>query len=109
MEQRRRNKQFYTVPFVWNKTLWVMTFALFAIWLGVSLFLIYEIFTEKNTTEILISLVVFNAIMLPTVLVCEGLAPQRLEIGPDAIVILRRYKSVVLHREEIKVSKLCLQ
>jgi hypothetical protein len=43
-----------------------------------------------------------NAIFLPTILACEGLAPQRLEIGADAIVILRRYKSIVLERENIK-------
>ena len=27
-------KQFYTVPFVWDKTLWAMTFACFALWIG---------------------------------------------------------------------------
>ena len=40
--------------------------------------------------------------MLLAMLVCEGLAPQRLEIGEDKIVILRRYKSVTINRSEIK-------
>jgi hypothetical protein len=35
-------------------------------------------------------------------LVCEGLAPQRLEVGENQIVILRRYKSVVINRDDIK-------
>lgn len=98
----RSNKIFYTVPFVWNKSLWVMTFAVFALWVGVSLFQLYVIFTEENVIGPLIALVVFNAIMLPTVLLCEGLAPQRLEISADRIVVLRRYNSVVIERECVK-------
>lgn len=35
-------------------------------------------------------------------LACEGLAPQRLEVGESQIVVLRRYKSIVINREEIK-------
>ena len=27
MEQKGGNKVFYTVPFIWNRTLWVMTWA----------------------------------------------------------------------------------
>ena len=102
MEHKRSNKVFYTVPFVWNRSLWVMTFALFGLWIGLSGYMLYEIFTEENVTETLIGLITLNAIMLPTIIVCEGLAPQRLEIGADRIVILRRYKSVVLEREFIK-------
>ena len=96
-------KQFYTVPFVWNKTLWVMTFACFALWIGLSGWFLFQIFTtEGNDAALLGSLILVNAIFLPTILACEGLAPQRLEIGADAIVILRRYKSIVLERENIK-------
>ena len=108
-----KRKMFYTVPFVWNKTLWVMTFAVFALWIGVSGYQLYEIFTQDNVTEPLIALILFNVVMLPTILLCEGLAPQRLEIGDDKIVVLRRYRSIVLHREEIKsieyVSKLAFR
>ena len=103
-------KQFYTVPFVWNKTLWVMTFACFALWIGLSGWFLYHIFVDELATAALIELIALNIIFLPMILVCEGLAPQRLEIGDDKIVVLRRYRSVVLHREEIKsieyVSKL---
>ena len=103
-------KQFYTVPFVWNKTLWVMTFATFALWIGLSGWFLYHIFVDELATAALIELIALNIIFLPMILVCEGLAPQRLEIGDDKIVVLRRYRSVVLHREEIKsieyVSKL---
>ena len=102
VERKRANKQFYTVHFVWDKRLWVITFAIFALWLGVAGFLFYNIFTQENSTEPLIALLLFNAIMLPLVLACEGYAPQRWEIGEGKIVVLRRYKSVVITREEIK-------
>ena len=103
MEQKCREKGFYTVPFVWNKTLWVLTFAIFAIWIGGSGYFLYRILTlDGSCTDDVIALIGLNLVMLPTVLICEGLAPQRLEIGEDKIVILRRYKSVVLHRDEIK-------
>ena len=110
MEQKRSNKGFYTIPFVWNKTLWVTTFATFALWIGLSGWFLYHVIIDRPATVALFELIVLNLIMLPTILICEGLAPQRLEIGDDKIVILRRYRSVVLHREEIKsieyVSKL---
>ena len=95
-------KQFYTVPFVWDRTLWVMTFACFAIWIGLSGWFVFQIFTTDNDSALLGSLIVLNAIFLPTILACEGLAPQRLEIGESQIVILRRYKSIVINRDEIK-------
>ena len=95
-------KFFYTVPFVWSRSVWVMTFLFFSLWVGVSAFMLYEIFTQTEVTAPIIGLLLFNVIMLPTMLACEGLAPQRLEIGESHIVILRRYKSVVINREEIK-------
>ena len=97
-----KSKAFYTVPFVWDKRLWVMTFVVFILWICVSVFLFYNIFTQENSTESLIALLLFNAIMLPTILACEGYAPQRLEVGESQIVILRRYKSIVITRDEIK-------
>lgn len=102
MEPKRNNKVFYTIPFVWSKTLWVMTFAVFALWLGLSGYVIVQIITEANAAESVTTLLVVNLIFLPMTIICEGLAPQRLEIGEDKIVILRRYKSVVLPREQIK-------
>lgn len=96
------NKQFYTIPFVWDKTLWVMTFACFALWIGLSGWFVFQIFTTDNDSTMLASLLVLNAIFLPTILACEGLAPQRLEVGEEQIVVLRRYKSVVINRDEIK-------
>ena len=35
-------------------------------------------------------------------LICEGYAPQRLEIGRDHITILRRYKSVTIYSNEVQ-------
>ena len=103
MAVNRRRKEFYTVPFVWDKTLWVMTFACFALWIGLSGWFLFQIFTtDGNDMALLGSLILVNVIFLPTILACEGLAPQRLEIGAEAIVILRRYKSIVLNREDIK-------
>ena len=94
--------KFYTVPFVWNKTLWVMTFVVFIFWVGYSAWNLWTIFTTENDAAAVIALIVFNITMLPTVLVCEGLAPQRLEIGEKQLVILRRYKSVVIYADEVK-------
>lgn len=103
MAVNRSRKEFYTVPFVWDKTLWVMTFACFALWIGLSGWFLFQILTtEGNDAALLGSLILVNVIFLPTILACEGLAPQRLEIGAEAIVILRRYKSIVLNREDIK-------
>ena len=102
MEQRRSDKGFYTVPFVWNKTLWVMTFVVFGVWIVPSMWMLYEICTLPNATEQLVGLILLNVIMLPMILICEGLAPQRLEIAADEIRILRRYKSVTITRSEIK-------
>ena len=98
-------KQFYTIPFVWNKTLWAMTFACFALWIGLSGWFLYHIFIDEPATVALFELVLLNLIVLPTIIACEGLAPQRLEIGEEQIVILRRYKSVVINRSEIKSIK----
>ena len=95
-------KQFYTVPFVWDKTLWAMTFACFALWIGLSGWFVFQIFTTDNDSAMIGSLIILNIVFIPTILACEGLAPQRLEIGESHIVILRRYKSVVINREEIK-------
>lgn len=103
MAVNRSRKEFYTVPFVWDKTLWVMTFACFALWIGLSGWFLFQILTtDGNDMALLGSLILVNVIFLPTILACEGLAPQRLEIGAEAIVILRRYKSIVLNREDIK-------
>lgn len=95
-------KQFYTVPFVWDKTLWAMTFACFALWIGLSGWFVFQILTTDNDSAMIGSLIILNVVFIPTILACEGLAPQRLEIGESHIVILRRYRSVVINREEIK-------
>lgn len=94
--------KFYTVPFVWNKTLWVMTFVVFIFWVGYSAWNLWTIFTTENDAAAVVALILFNITMLPTVLICEGLAPQRLEIGEKQLVILRRYKSVVIYADEVK-------
>lgn len=97
-----KSKKFYTIPFVWDRRLWVMTFACFGLWIGLSGWFIYQIFTTDNDPALLGSLIVLNVVFLPTIIACEGLAPQRLEVGEDGIVVLRRYKSVVIYRDEIK-------
>ena len=99
-------KKFYTVPFMWNKTLWVMTFLVFILWAGYSAWNLWEIFTTDNNAGAVVALIVFNLTMLPTVLICEGLAPQRLEIGEKQLVILRRYKSITIYADEVKSVEL---
>lgn len=96
------NKRFYTVPFTWNKMLWVMTFLVFILWAGYSLWNLWVIFHSDDNTGALIALLVFNITMLPVVIICEGLAPQRLEIGEKRLVILRRYKSITIYADEVK-------
>lgn len=95
-------KQFYTVPFVWSRTLWVMTFAFFALWLGVSGYMLYQTAMAESMAEPIVSFVIFNVIMLLTALICEGYAPQRLEIGADRVTILRRYNSVTIYRDKVQ-------
>ena len=56
-------KSFHTVPFVWNKTLWVLTFALFGLWIGVSAWMLWMIHTSSDPTPYLIELVLFNVII----------------------------------------------
>ena len=97
-----KHKKFYTIPFVWDKTLWVMTFVCFALWIGFSGWFVFQIFVTDADAAMLASLIILNVVMLPTIIVCEGLAPQRLEVGEESIVVLRRYNSVVIYRDEIK-------
>ena len=94
-------KNFYTVPFVWNKTLWVMTFAVFALWLGFTGWSLWKIFMSNDSVGIVVELIVLNVVMLPLIIICEGLAPQRLEIYEKKLVILRRYKSVTIYADEV--------
>ena len=95
------DKSFHTVPFVWNKTLWVLTFLLFGLWVGFSACMLWQINTSNDATPYLIELILFNVIMLPLTLICEGLAPQRLEIGKKKLVILRRYKSITIYADQV--------
>ncbi|MBQ1225055.1 MAG: hypothetical protein IIX82_03735, partial [Alistipes sp.] len=66
------NKGFYTVPFVWNKTLWVITFLFFILWIGLSAFMLYIIFTKTDNADDIVSLIVLNLVMLPMMIACEG-------------------------------------
>ena len=94
-------KKFYTVPFVWDKSVWVLTSLIFVVWVGFSAWKLWEIFTLDDAGNSLITLIAFNVVMLPTVLISEGLAPQRLEVGEKRLVILRRYKSVTINAEDV--------
>ena len=96
------DKEFYTVPFVWSRTVWVVTFGVFALWIGGVIWMLYQIFADESMVEPIIGLIVLNAIMLPIVILCEGYAPQRLEIGRSKLVVLRRYNSVTIPRHMIK-------
>lgn len=95
-------KGFYTIQFVWSKTVWVITFALFGLWIGVSGWILWNICVENDPTMYLLILLEFNAIMLPCIIICEGLAPQRLEISSKKIVILRRFKNVAIFSYQVQ-------
>ena len=101
MKQKRRGEGFYTVPFVWNRTLWIMTFAVFALWLGFTGWLVWQVCMSSDSSADLAELILLNVIMLPIMIICEGLAPQRLEIYEKKLVILRRYKSITIHADEV--------
>lgn len=95
------DKKFYTVPFVWSRTLWVMTFAVFILWICYSAWSLWQIYTSEVSISYLVSLITINIVMLPAVILCEGLAPQRLEIGERKLVILRRYKSITIEADRV--------
>ena len=56
----------------------------------------------EDITPSLVSLILTNVVFLPTMLLCEGYAPQRLEIGASKLVILRRYNSVTITTTQIR-------
>lgn len=100
--ERNDQLSFYTIPFAWGRAVWCITFAFFALWVGVSGGLLFAIFTGENVMALTLSCILFNVVMLAVMLVCEGYAPQRLEIGADSIVVLRRYDSINIYRSQLK-------
>ena len=63
--------------------------------------MLWQINNSNDAAPFLMELIILNVIMLPLVLVCEGLAPQRLEIGAKKLVILRRYNSITIYADEV--------
>ncbi|MBO5772164.1 MAG: hypothetical protein J6R09_05960 [Alistipes sp.] len=96
------DKSFYTLPFVWNRKVWIVTFGFFAVWVGVSGVLAYEMYKSGYAVGSIVSLVVFVLVMLVTMVVCEGYAPQRLEVGESKIVVVRRFGDVTIARNTIR-------
>lgn len=96
------DKSFYTLPFVWSRRVWAVTFGFFVIWVGVSGVLAFEVYKSSCDVEAIVSLVAFVLLMLVTMIVCEGYAPQRLEIGREHITIVRRFGSVTIERYTIR-------
>ena len=91
----------YTIPFRWNLTVWAITLGvavLCAVSLGVAL---YCAFARNEWGYGILFFVVF-AVLLVAIVVAEGYAPQRLEVGDDGIVILRRYRSIEIPRSAIR-------
>ena len=93
-------KPVYTIPYKWNREVWIVTSALFVGLVATILFLIYG-FVKGLDRELLYSLIPLVVILLGLIIGCEGYAPQCLEIGDDRIVVVRRYASVTIHRAEI--------
>ena len=93
-------KPVYTIPYKWNKEVWIVTSALFVGLVGTILFLIYG-FVKGMDHGLLYSLMPLVVILLGLIIGCEGYAPQYLEVGDDRIVIVRRYAGVTIHRTEI--------
>ena len=93
-------KTVYTIPYKWNREVWIVTSALFVGLVATILFLIYG-FVKGLDRELLYSLIPLVVILLGLIIGCEGYAPQCLEIGDDRIVVVRRYVSVTIHRAEI--------
>lgn len=93
-------KPVYTIPYKWNKEVWIVTSALFVGLIGTILFLIYG-FVKGLDRGMLYSLIPLVVTLLGLIIGCEGYAPQCLEVGDDRIVVVRRYASVTIHRAEI--------
>lgn len=90
----------YTVEFLWSRTVWIITslYFLFAVTL-ISL-LIYTMVIGGVVVGI-IGLVIALPILLGILIYCEGYSPQRLELWSDRVVILRRYDSITIYRDDI--------
>ena len=96
------NKRFHTVPFVWSRRVWLATSLFFVLWVASSCWFVWQMRAAEDITPSLVSLILTNVVFLPTMLLCEGYAPQRLEIGASKLVILRRYNSVTITTTQIR-------
>lgn len=97
-----RDKSFHTVPFVWSRKVWFLTSLFFVLWVATSCWFVWQMRTAEDITPSLVALVLTNLVFLPTMLLCEGYAPQRLEIGASKLVILRRYDSITITTAQIR-------
>ncbi len=90
----------YTITFRWNTAVWAITLGCVA--LGVALLVMagWCLFASHRVATGL-GLLIVAAILFAVIVVAEGYAPQRLEVGDDGVVILRRYRSVKIPRNKI--------
>ena len=90
----------YTIIFRWNTAVWAITLGSIA--LGVALFVVAgRCLFALHEVAIGIGLLIVSVMLFAVIVVAEGYAPQRLEVGDDGIVILRRYRSVKIPRNRI--------
>lgn len=90
----------YTMPFRWNLTVWAITLGCTALCVAAFGAMIYCATVVHRIDYAVAGFVVF-ALLLAAIVLAEGYAPQRLEVGDDGMVILRRYRSIEIPRSEI--------
>lgn len=80
--------------------MWIVTSSLFVGVAATLLYIIYGMLNHHGSEELL-TLIPLVVVLVAVLIGCEGYAPQCLEVGDGRIVVVRRYNSVVLRREEI--------
>ena len=88
------------MPFRWNLTVWTITLGCAVLCVAAFGAMIYCATVVHRIDYAVAGFVVF-ALLLAAIVLAEGYAPQRLEVGDDGIVILRRYRSIEIPRSEI--------
>lgn len=90
----------YTLPFIWGRTVWIIT-SLYFIFAVAIIALLVRVIAMGGVVGGVIGLVITLPILLGIVIYSEGYSPQRLELWQDRVVVLRRYDSVIIQRSDI--------
>lgn len=89
----------YTIQYHWDYFVWALTLVVCgACCFSLLLFIIGVVFMVGIPP---LPMLLVSLCLGIVILICEGLAPQRLEISSSAVTILRRYRSVRIPSSDI--------